>query len=128
MTIAPSRILKAAAARAISTVRRHEAGHRRPSAPHPPSRSRKEIKAITNRIGTSFGTRWYTLWPITIAAPTINSASESHLWPFEEAGAGEEIAATLFSTTVSFAGIDGFISIPLWVDGVCYPRLGRARD
>src|SRR6516225_6631434 len=101
----PSRILRAAAASAHRTVRRHDCGRRKPIAAHPPSRSRKEISPRTQRIGTSLGILWYTLWPITMALPARNSSRERQRF------AGASLAGMLKSAVAG----DAFASACMFI-------------
>jgi hypothetical protein len=52
---------------------RHETGRLNPIADHLPARSLIDTSPNTNRIGTSLGTIWKTLWPITKKEPSANS-------------------------------------------------------
>ena len=67
----------AAATTAIATVFGHDLGRWSPATVHRPSRSRREMKRSTRRIGTSLGKMRNTLWPITINAPSRTSRRET---------------------------------------------------
>src|SRR5262245_54479546 len=69
----PTRYRKTNAINPIKMMRVQDSGRLKPIAEKLPLRNRIDIIPITNKIGTSFGMIFKTLWPITINAPIRNS-------------------------------------------------------